>query len=61
VLLSEVDGKLNEIIAIPKLLEVLALQGCTVTPDATGCQKEIAEKIIKKGAIQKEKCQREKT
>jgi hypothetical protein len=46
----KVDGKSNEITAIPKLLEVPALQGCTVTPDAMGCQKEIAEKIIKKGA-----------
>jgi predicted transposase YbfD/YdcC len=46
----KVDEKSNEITAIPKLLEVLALQGCLVTIDAMGCQKEIAEKIIKKEA-----------
>ncbi|MDR0750063.1 MAG: ISAs1 family transposase [Tannerellaceae bacterium] len=46
----KVADKSNEITAIPKLLEVLAMQGYTVTLDAMGCQKEIAEKIIKKGA-----------
>jgi predicted transposase YbfD/YdcC len=46
----KVDEKSNEITAIPKLLEVLALQGCMVTIDAMGCQKEIAEKIINKEA-----------
>lgn len=42
----QVQDKSNEITAIPKLLEVLDLQGCTVTLDAMGCQKEIAAKII---------------
>jgi len=42
--------KSNEITAIPKLLEMLVLDGCVVTMDAMGCQKEIAEKIIEKGA-----------
>ena len=37
--------KSNEITAIPKLLESLALDGCVVTLDAMGCQKKIAEKI----------------
>lgn len=46
----KVDDKSNEITAIPKLLEVLAIQGCIVTIDAMGCQTEIAEKIIEKGA-----------
>lgn len=46
----KVDDKSNEITAIPKLLEVLELTGCIVTIDAMGCQTEIAEKIIKKGA-----------
>jgi predicted transposase YbfD/YdcC len=46
----KVDEKSNEITAIPKLLEVLSLQGCLVTIDAMGCQKEIAERIIKKEA-----------
>ena len=36
------DAKSNEITAIPELLEVLALQGCPVTIDATGCQRDIA-------------------
>lgn len=45
-----VDEKSNEITAIPKLLELLTLQGCIVTIDAMGCQKEIAEKIISKKA-----------
>jgi predicted transposase YbfD/YdcC len=40
-----VDGKSNEITAIPALLEVLALAGCIVTIDAMGCQKEIARAI----------------
>jgi predicted transposase YbfD/YdcC len=38
-----VDGKSNEITAIPKLLELLDLEGALVTIDAMGCQKEIAE------------------
>ena len=44
------DEKSNEITAIPTLLEVLDLEGCIVTIDAMGCQKEIAEKIIAKEA-----------
>src|SRR5690348_14999882 len=40
------DTKSNEITAIPLLLELLELKGATVTIDAMGCQKEIAEKII---------------
>jgi predicted transposase YbfD/YdcC len=46
----KVDDKSNEITAIPNLLEVLELKGCIVTLDAMGCQKEIAEAIIHKGA-----------
>lgn len=42
--------KSNEIEAIPKLLETLAIKGCLVTIDAMGCQKAIAEKIIDKKA-----------
>jgi predicted transposase YbfD/YdcC len=41
-----VDGKSNEITAIPKLLELLEISGCLVTIDAMGCQTAIAEKII---------------
>lgn len=39
------EAKSNEITAIPKLLERLALKGCIVTIDAMGCQKEIAKKV----------------
>jgi predicted transposase YbfD/YdcC len=46
----KVDEKSNEITAIPKLLEVLALKGCIVTIDAMGCQRDIAENIISKEA-----------
>src|SRR5690349_7794494 len=45
-----VDGKSNEITAIPELLDTLRLEGCIVTLDATGCQKGIAERIRAKGA-----------
>jgi predicted transposase YbfD/YdcC len=43
------EAKSNEITAIPKLLELLDLQGATVTIDAMGCQKEIARQIIGQG------------
>ena len=43
-------GKGNEIVAIKALLEALTLKDCTVTIDAIGCQKEIAEKIVAQGA-----------
>jgi len=39
------DEKSNEITAIPKLLEMLVLEGSVVTIDAMGCQKKIAETI----------------
>ena len=39
------DEKSNEITAIPKLLEMLAIDGSVVTIDAMGCQKKIAKKI----------------
>src|ERR687887_154936 len=45
-----VEGKSNEITAIPKLLEMLDLEGATVTVDAIGCQKAIADQIIEQGA-----------
>lgn len=46
----KVDEKSNEITAIPQLLSLLDISGCTVTIDAMGCQKEIAGRIIDKGA-----------
>lgn len=42
----KVEEKSNEITAIPKLLEVLALSGTVVTIDAMGCQENIAQKIV---------------
>src|ERR687894_340900 len=46
----EVDGKSNEITAIPELLDTLQLNGAIVTLDAMGCQKDIAARIRAKGA-----------
>src|SRR5262245_18936372 len=40
-----VGARSNEITAIPLLLELLDLKGCTVTADAMGCQKGIAAAI----------------
>lgn len=45
-----VDGKSNEITAIPELLDMLALEGAIVTVDAMGTQKDIAAKIVAKKA-----------
>jgi predicted transposase YbfD/YdcC len=39
------EEKSNEITAIPELLRLLNLKGCTATIDAMGCQKEIAAQI----------------
>jgi predicted transposase YbfD/YdcC len=44
-----VDGKSNEITAIPKLIKMLELKGAIVTIDAMGCQKEIAKQIVDEG------------
>jgi len=41
--------KSNEITAIPELLKKLELAGAIVTIDAMGCQKEIAQQIVKGG------------
>ncbi|MDZ7922741.1 MAG: ISAs1 family transposase [Marinagarivorans sp.] len=46
---EKVAEKSNEITAIPKLIDMLNLKGATVTLDAMGCQKAIAEKIINAG------------
>ncbi len=45
-----VDGKSNEITAIPELLDMLNLKGAIVSIDAMGTQKEIARSIAEKGA-----------
>jgi predicted transposase YbfD/YdcC len=46
----KVAEKSNEITAIPKLLDLLAIEGAIVTIDAMGCQREIAQKIVDKKA-----------
>jgi len=40
------DKKSSEIEAIPRLLDLLDIRDCTVTIDAMGCQREIAQKIV---------------
>ena len=45
-----VGEKHNEIIAIPEILDLIAVKGCVITIDAMGCQKAIAKTIIKKEA-----------
>ncbi len=44
------EEKSNEITAIPELLKILDLEGCVVTIDAMGCQKEIVQEIVQKEA-----------
>jgi len=46
----KVAQKSNEIVAIPKLLDMLAIEGAIVTLDAMGCQRQIAQKIVDKKA-----------
>jgi predicted transposase YbfD/YdcC len=46
----KVADKANEIVAIPKLLDMLAIEGAIVTIDAMGCQRAIAEKVLDKKA-----------
>jgi len=46
----KVADKSNEIVAIPALLDMLAIEGAVVTIDAIGCQRDIAEKILDKKA-----------
>jgi predicted transposase YbfD/YdcC len=43
-------AKSNEITAIPELLDALDVRGATITIDAMGCQRAIAQKIIDKKA-----------
>jgi predicted transposase YbfD/YdcC len=47
---TKVDAKSNEIVAIPALLDMMAIEGAVVTIDAMGCQRHIAAKIIEKKA-----------
>jgi len=46
----KVAEKSNEIVAIPRLLDMMSIEGAVVTIDAMGCQREIAQKIIDKKA-----------
>lgn len=46
----KVNEKSNEIIAIPALLDIMAIEGAVVTLDAIGCQREIAKKITDRRA-----------
>lgn len=46
----KVADKSNEIVAIPKLLDMMAIEGAIITIDAMGCQRDIARKIIEKRA-----------
>ncbi len=45
----KVDGKSNEITALPALLEILDLNGRTVTADAMHTQREASALIVEKG------------
>ena len=45
-----VDGKSNEITAVPKLLEMLALLGMVVTADAMHCQRQLSRQVLDQGA-----------
>jgi predicted transposase YbfD/YdcC len=46
----KVAEKSNEIVAIPKLLEMLAIEGAIITIDAMGCQREIAQTVVERKA-----------
>src|ERR1700676_4443074 len=46
----KVADKSNEIVAIPALLAMMAIEGAVVTIDAMGCQRAIAKKITDKKA-----------
>ncbi len=46
----KVAEKSNEITAIPKLLDLLTIEGTVITIDAMGCQRDIARKIVDKKA-----------
>ena len=45
---KRVNEKTNEITAIPELLDMLEIEGCVITIDAMGTQKEVTKKIIEK-------------
>jgi len=47
---TKVSEKSNEIVAIPALLDMMAIEGAVITIDAMGCQRDIAAKIVDKKA-----------
>ena len=47
---EKVDDHSNEITAIPRILELLALKGCIITIDAMGTQRAIADQIVSQEA-----------
>ena len=47
---TKVSEKSNEIVAIPALLDMMAIEETVVTIDAMGCQRDIAARIIAKKA-----------
>lgn len=46
----KVAEKSNEIVAIPALLAMMAIEGAIVSIDAIGCQRDIAQEILNKKA-----------
>jgi predicted transposase YbfD/YdcC len=44
-----VDGHANELVAIPAVLDALAVEGAVVTIDAMGCQTDLAGRIVGRG------------
>jgi len=45
-----VEEKSNEITALPRLMDMLDLQGCVVTADALNCRKVVARKAVEQQA-----------
>lgn len=45
-----VENKSNEITAVPKILDMIDIQGAVITSDAMGCQRDIASKICENKA-----------
>lgn len=46
---NSTDVKSNEITAIPELLKIIDISGCTITIDSIGCQTNIAKAIRERG------------
>ena len=45
-----VDGKTNEMTAVPRLLEMLTLPGMAVTAGAMRCQRQLSQQLLDQGA-----------